>query len=701
MAVKIEIEAVTQGFRRARNEMDGLGKSVKGLGDGIKAMLGLELAEYFVSAAKAAREFALAGVDASRVAAGFRGNLDELRKASGNAIDDTSLQRLDTMARKTGLASSEIASLTRLATKFSRESGQEMAATFQQLIDASPEQMEKWGILTSELTEELKGLDTVAQKAVLRQALIAEGAAITNAEIEAQTHSVETLSAQWDNAVSSMQEWTAAAIESDGARDVANYVTDSVEGLNAALVASAEAWYALDPGIGAVARSLEEAGAGMDLLTEAAKSALGPLVTFGNTISKVKSALETNASNTVLNEIENFKADEQARGWRELRDRMLDVVNIINAQENAQENAANAMEDFSYRYREANREYIKALEERRRAENLDDLDSGELMGKDPKKRDRITLGAKKPSRGRSGPSEFDKAIASTQQKILDGWVQFRQDWAFQRWEAQKEFEAESIAMFESVASIVTGVAEGVLPDNGAWEQGLLSRLLMGPEPETTLEMMARFTGELDSLSASWSNLTTGMGSGADQVKGVIDAFSTLTAASPQLEEAQGKLGKGFDKSAQAIGTYASTGISAISAFTGAFVEDQKVQAGLMSAFEAAMALASWPDPVGIATHAAASALFGAVAAGAFDGGGGGSARGGAQAGAAFGAPTLADAFDGGGAGETQETTVIQLQVDGRTLGEASLRGANDVSSTFRRGETLQADAVGAGRKGLF
>lgn len=654
--VKIQIEAEHKGFRSAQRAMEGLSSKVTDLGRNVKALIGLEIAEYLIDAAAAAREFAMAGVDASRVSAQFVGDLGALRRASGGAIDDTTLQRLDIMARRTGLASKEIAAFTRLATRLARQEGKELADTFQQLIDASPEQLEKWGVLTSELVEEMKGLDTVQQKAILRQRLVSEGMEITNEEIADGTHALERQGAQWDNFVSSLQESAAAMLDSEGASDALRTVTEDLIGAYNAVSTVVTAW---DEMLGKMGETVgvEDVGLASFFKVGWETSVIANIaraeVAYRNFLRYVKEGAITDAA-----------------GER--------VDFILSAQRRMAMGAgmAGALSAGT----------TKLPEEI----TFDDEDVDPFTS-DP------------GPRRRRGPSEFDKAIADARA----AWFQFRQDRAQAVGEAALEerqrIEEAGLAMFNTLGNgLVDMVATaGSELGVGSWESGIFSTILFGEDPETQLEMMRRFTGELENLSSTWGSFTQGMGAGTDQIRGAIDALSTITAATPELEKANTNLGKGFDKTTQAIGTYASTGIGALSAFTGAFIEDQKTQAGIMAAFEAAQALASWPDPIGIATHTAAAALFGAIAAGAFDGGGGGAARGGAQAGAAFGAPTLADAFDGGGDRETEETTVIQLQVDGRAIGEASLRGANNSASTFRRGERLQANAVGIGRKELF
>lgn len=680
--VKIEIEAVHKGFRGAQRAMDGLSTGVQDLGRNIKAMLGLEIAEYLLSAAGAAREFAMAGVDASRVAKQFTGDLGGLRAASGNAVDDTTLQRLDIAARKLNLWGHEVEAFTRLSTKLAREGGKEMADVFQQLIDASPEQLEKWGVLTSDLVEELRGLDTVQQKQALRQALVNEGMKITNEEIQAQTSNVEKLSTRWDNWVSDVQAGTAAIAESDGFNHALETMGSSFDSIGTAIGDATDK----------LGGFLSELGKPVGL-GDVGVAELFDLFWYSTVIGPIK--LASDAYNYLEQQLTSGTV---VRGARDA------AKAVLLAEEAARNRAEGAKAVAELEALMASQETQGTASPRNTvaAERADTYFAETTPGFDftlPGALDDKTPGPRR----RRGPSEFDKAIADARA----AWFQFRQDRAQAVGEAALEerqrIEEAGLAMFNTLGNgLVDMVATaGSELGVGSWESGIFSTILFGEDPETQLEMMQRFTGELENLSSTWGSFTQGMGAGADQIRGAIDALSTITAATPELEKANTNLGKGFDKTTQAIGTYASTGIGALSAFTGAFIEDQKTQAGIMAAFEAAQALASWPDPIGIATHTAAAALFGAIAAGAFDGGGGGAARGGAQAGAAFGAPTLADAFDGGGDRETEETTVIQLQVDGRAIGEASLRGANNSASTFRRGERLQANAVGIGRKELF
>lgn len=219
---------------------DGASRSGKSLGESFftTANQATQLAKEVIAAGKAVHEFAMAGVDASRVAKQFTGDLAGLRAASGNAVDDTTLQRLDIAARRLNMWGHEVEAFTRLATKLAREGGQEMADVFQQLIDASPEQLEKWGVLTSELTEELKGLDTVQQKQALRQALVNEGMQITNAEIAEQTSNVERLGTRWDNWVSDVQAGTAAIIESDGFNHALEEMGSTFDGIGDSIVSA-------------------------------------------------------------------------------------------------------------------------------------------------------------------------------------------------------------------------------------------------------------------------------------------------------------------------------------------------------------------------------------------------------------------------------------------------------------------------------
>lgn len=234
---EVRTQFTEEGFRELQAKLDQLeqdfselqAKSKKtGESFATTANQAAELAGKVKQAAASMGEFVAKGAEAVRVARDFEGDLDGLKKASGNAVDETTLQQMDIAARRMGLWAKETEAFTRVAAKF-RKPGQSIAEMFETLGDASPEQLEKLGILTSDLIEELKGLDTVQQKQVLRQAIVAEGMQITNEEVAAMTHEVEIAAASWDNFVSDLQVGAAELFAASGAGEKLNSTLDNMK----------------------------------------------------------------------------------------------------------------------------------------------------------------------------------------------------------------------------------------------------------------------------------------------------------------------------------------------------------------------------------------------------------------------------------------------------------------------------------------
>lgn len=793
--VKIQIEAVTKGFRDAEQQMRGLGSSVQSVAGSVKALLGLELASYLASAASGALEFAKAGDEARRVASAFVGDMRALRAASAGAVDDTSLQKMDQLARSvaeaTGVTQDLNAVLLVASDRFAKGLGGSVGENATAILNGEAEAMRKLGIVIDMADSRLVGLDETRKKAMITQIAAAEAANVDRAAIEGGALSFSQASTAIDNLVSDIQVMAAEFLQSSGVMDI---VGDAVRGLsewfgeNRELIQSiagkalkllstglndlgpvlkvaADFALLLADGIVTIANGVRDlqnlvnpfsednrelsvallevadsadiatpAIEGMGNATENANRAVEGLITramdaetaaavwsdvrevfnrFHGDLDKVNQVLEITGTKTrALTALQQTEADLKAMGvpLRDAVTRFYDLSNAVDATNDVMEKdkllaqmreAEKVLRDMGYNGAAAAAEELDSM-----AKQLIVVQSliaklpgmGDGGKKDPTPR---PSGRRKPLEDVFNPEAAAAAAPAAAQAFWDAW---------QRQTSQQQLEQDLMQVMgtQFVTELGTAFQQQAAAISGsvgeAWMQyGMAGVMIFGSAPVQTLELIAQLSGRLGEMSEQWSEFSGNLGVGADAIGGALELFETMLAAGPEIATNSRKIGEGLDSTMQGIGALATTGLSAMGAFTAGLIDDQKVQAGIMAAIETAQALASWPDPIGMATHFASAALFGAVAAGAFDsaGGGGGGARGAAQAGAAFGAPTMANPFDAGSASDTKETTVIQLQVDGRAIAETTFGGANELNSTFRRPQQLQATAVGAGRKQLF
>lgn len=599
-AANREIRDVDSSSTQAKQSAGAMGAGMV-----VAANQALELAQKAIQAARAIREFAMAGVDAARVAQQFSGDLDALRRASGNAIDDTTLQRLDIMAKRTGLANKEVQAFTRVATKFARQEGREMAEVFQQLIDASPEQLEKWGILTSELVEQMKGLDTVQQKQALRQALVAEGMRITNEEIADGTHALERQGAQWDNFVSSLQEGAAAMLNSEGVSDALQKVTEDIANATNAIVTALEKWDSLLETMGE-AVGIEDVG----------------LASF-------------------------FKV-----GWETSV-----IANIARA-------------EVAYR------NFLRYVRE------------GAVVGAAADRADYVLTAQR--------AMQADKIEGAISDQARLGFAA-----------ADVDPDAATLAYFDTTFDFedeppkTPGARRKPLGD-GLGIESFLSGLGPGFGADGSADFLGNiFTADEGgkAIRAIGSQIADGMREAGTEVGMLVQSLD-------ELAQKQAELAKQTEDSlATQIEAYAnlgSQGVASVGAWAAAFGASQKEMSYIrfgVESFEAIAAAARY-DFWAASQHAAAATGALLVATGAFDGGGsgaGGAARaGGRAAGSGISRSTFGPTANLGAADEMPDRTVIQLQVDGRKLGEEAMRGANQSARTYRRRTTLDARAVNRG-----
>lgn len=214
--------------------LGGAGSAAKGMGGMflVAANQGVELAKSLVDAGKAAAEFAMKGEEAQRVAAGFTGDLDSLQRSSAGLVDNTTLQRLDQMAKgisETNDVLIDFDDVLAVATdRFAKGLGGSVAENAEKILKGEAEAFRELAIGVTEADARLQGLSESRKKAMMTQIAASEAESINLANIDQSTIALSQASVQWENLVSDLQVGAAEFLQTSGILDI---VSDAVAGL--------------------------------------------------------------------------------------------------------------------------------------------------------------------------------------------------------------------------------------------------------------------------------------------------------------------------------------------------------------------------------------------------------------------------------------------------------------------------------------
>lgn len=655
-------ERLQGSTERARKETGRLGESM--ITTANQAMM---LVDQTIQLGRAVHAFAMRGVDAGRVTDNFVGNMEALQAATGGAINETVLARMDQMARKTGLWGEEIEAVARLATQVSRREGEEFVTIFERMQDASPEQLEKWGVLTSDLVAQLQGLDTVQQKQMLRQELVNQGMAITNEEIAEGTHALERQTAEWENFVSSLEVGVAEMLGSDGVSGALQTMKDDLQAATENIIA---------------------AGSEFDSLMDTLGESVG--IEDVGIASFFKLGWET----SVISQI------------GKARDRYRQFIRLVG--EGGALKTAGAAADMA----------LTAQDGLRRQQAVDELAA--LMA-DPSTQGTSSRNA--TSAARTAWWEANDGFDFTNDSSVTAWQrrQYNQRGGRRRPRGSiQDVGRGAMNAFFGQSEWNGGSQWGgnMSREGGAvgglWNTGFVDNLSL--EGNRGGDMITGVGGGLGQLFESAvgpaGEFAEKLGEISDEMARQREEAEKTRAALDRMVEGSAfgieeltRIGELSKRSlADQVAAYAglgSKGVQAVGQYAQAFGAKQKDMAWLrggVETFETAAALGRYDFWAASQHFAAATGAF-AVAGGAFDSAGGGGGRGasmrggGSSPGAGIGPSTFGPGANLDRSSDRQDRVYAQILVGRRVIGEVATEGQNTNARTYRSARALDARAI--------
>ncbi len=189
----------------------------------------------------------------------------------------------------------------------------------------------------------------------------------------------------------------------------------------------------------------------------------------------------------------------------------------------------------------------------------------------------------------------------------------------------------------------------------------------GREGKTDQENAARGYAALE---AAANAANSAGGKGATALGGLAKSSAALNKEWEQTKKAGGGIADMAPSMVEAAGSIAA-----------GFVDGEKTKAGIMAITEFAAGWASYPNPVGMASHFTAAAIYGSIAGGIIGTGGSSAPSGGAPGGGSGGSP-----FGPGGGDQQPQNVNVFLGVLG-TQQQVGLAAQRAIQATARTGYT--------------
>lgn len=679
---------------------DRAGKSAKGAGASfvVTAKQALELAGKLLGAAKAATAFAFEfgklgaqarDIDVAWKRLGRSGqDLARLQAATARTIDATTLQTFDLLNQELGLTVEQIENVGKASTQASvlfpqvGSSAEIMTAA----LEGNLETLKRAGIVINEADKRYQGLSETGKKVAFAQEVAARGAMVNVDALDSQGLAYAQAEAKLADFTSDLQVFAADVIVQSG-------LIDSLQG-----------------GLGELGHIFEE---NKDLIRDVVKVGFTVLT---ESLEKMLLVVDKLAKAYRRMEEAVLKATTGAmRGFRTELEKQQELIQSQGTAVGAtDEQRALAFNQAFVRAQAATNPGFAVLQRDIAAEQsrLDRLAAANALGA-------------RASSGGTDPVERALGLLGTQEGFANNNA-FARGAAFGAGGVPEQTQRGQglVGSLASGAGVGQGggafVAElealgdilgtGVFGSLGTIADDLGDiAVVMGEAASPFTEGGVRgFASEIDLIGDSFSALEFALDESASGIEGHMARLPSAFAAAAnsvrlntdKISASFKAFGDGADNELEAVTSLASAGISAASSFASAFTDDIKIIAGFKAAenFAAALESAARFNFFSAGLHTASGVQYSLVAAGAIkSGGAGGSAGAGAGAGGPLSqsfSPSLPD--NRRDRDDLLETLIVQLQVDGRLLGEEAARGLNQSARIFRNGPALSRGTVRQG-----
>jgi len=668
----------------------------------------LSLGQRALGAAKSIGVFLSEGEDALRIQSAFRGELDVLRAASGDIITDTTLQKLDSLARGAEASAAEIEALTTAAAILESRGitpAEEAMKAFIEGEEVAVKLADQLGIEIDKSSAAFQGMSDAQKRVAVMQDIAAGAMSLSSDEIDRNATAVQRAEVQYDNMVSAIQVYAAESFAASGATETLSETVaqlndmlgDNEEGI-VDVTAASIAWLVesnplvvMINGISAaldILNPILEVGADLGLELGGVMEGIGIAFEFvAVTANPIPAAL------IAVNDAVNDGGDVIPPYTLGLGAMNVAIAQLATVSQSA---AAHFSALANVQAAAAGKKFVPALTgdvhegskawrdksraEREAKQTLDELSGafGRLSGPlikaignvDGMKNSWEKLGdkGKKASKTIKDVSDSVRALRWAAEDAAQVFGELPNivglgTLAFLGVDHALVQMIESslpraIEGFQDLQDVIAGAAGFTLGEESigeriAKEQAILAEgaALIKEDLSSVGSDVTAFVDssglDLDRGLESWMRWADGMQTASLDVQ---DAFAAVQEAAAQRDAAldpsksAAERVKAAKAASKADKDAAKSGIAAGKALAISVVDDTRTQAGILGAFEVGASLASYPDPVGMATHALAAAQYFAVAGG---GGGGG------------GAPSSG----GGGGGSTPASSALSAEAD--------------------------------------
>lgn len=215
--LKKDVAAQSREMSRSSKLVDDFGGKLGTLGKG--AVAGVAAAGVAFVTTKFV-EFSKGGAEAARVAKNFQGEIEPLRSASADLIDDTSLQKFDKLRREIKLTSEEYENLLAFAASRKAEGLGEASDTALKALKGEAEGLREVGLVIDTSTEAYEGLTEAQKKAQVAREVAAAGAKINRDDLQSEALALDRSQVALENFISDLQVFAFETLQSSGALDL-------------------------------------------------------------------------------------------------------------------------------------------------------------------------------------------------------------------------------------------------------------------------------------------------------------------------------------------------------------------------------------------------------------------------------------------------------------------------------------------------
>jgi len=219
-------------------------------------------------------ELAQAGAQANLMVKNFTGDLGALKRAVAGTIDETSLQIYHETATSMGLTSAEAEGLAKkmLASSLANRGMIVSLDDLRMAVKGEAESLAAMGIKVDLAAAKYKGLSESAKKLQIVRELAAEGTQIQADSLRNEVTQLAQAEAAWDNMMSTLSQALSSAIASSGGLDMVEGVLKDLSSAAAELIPQiVDLAKSALPGLTAVAKALTAA---LDLMVPVLEAAL-------------------------------------------------------------------------------------------------------------------------------------------------------------------------------------------------------------------------------------------------------------------------------------------------------------------------------------------------------------------------------------------------------------------------------------------